>query len=273
MRTHDPRPRSRHRHALRPDAVDVEDQTLEAEAGDVYRHPHGDGAASASTHPRYRSRNREGVSMTLKIVGLGGSLAGNSKSRAALQTALGGAASVGATTQLLDIRQLGLPMYNPDDHEPTETAATLIESCHAADGLLWSSPLYQGTISGALKNALDWLRVLGDRDPPYLHDKVIGLISAAGGRRGCKQSTRWSSRSGRSEDGRCPTSFRSRRPPESSTARAGFRIKPSSCSSRRSGARSYASPSGSPPTIPFIGRTSVRGRLNALRQPHSRSPG
>jgi NAD(P)H-dependent FMN reductase len=75
-------------------------------------------------------------------------------------------------------------MYNPDDHEPTETAATLIESCQAADGLLWSSPLYQGTISGALKNALDWLHVLGDRDPPYLHDKVIGLISAAGGTQG-----------------------------------------------------------------------------------------
>jgi FMN reductase len=98
------------------------------------------------------------VPKTLKIVGLGGSLAGNSKSRAALRTALDGAASAGAATQLLDTRHLGLPMYNPDDHEPTETAATLIESCHAADGLLWSSPLYQGTISGALKNALDWLR-------------------------------------------------------------------------------------------------------------------
>jgi FMN reductase len=47
-----------------------------------------------------------------------------------------------------------------------------------------SSPLYQGTISGALKNALDWLHLLGDRDPPYLHDKVVGLISAAGGTQG-----------------------------------------------------------------------------------------
>jgi FMN reductase len=44
--------------------------------------------------------------------------------------------------------------------------------------------MYQGTISGALKNALDWLHVLGQRDPPYLHDKVIGLISAAGGTHG-----------------------------------------------------------------------------------------
>ena len=85
---------------------------------------------------------------------------------------------------MLDLRELGLPMYNPDEAEPTESAATLIETCYAADGLIWSSPMYQGTISGAFKNALDWLHVLGQRDPPYLHDKVIGLVSAAGGTHG-----------------------------------------------------------------------------------------
>jgi FMN reductase len=75
-------------------------------------------------------------------------------------------------------------MYNPDEEEPSELAAKLIESCYTADGLLWSSPMYQGTISGAFKNALDWLHALGDREPPFLHDKVIGLISAAGGTQG-----------------------------------------------------------------------------------------
>jgi FMN reductase len=124
------------------------------------------------------------MTKTLKIVGLGGSVASTSKSLVALETALAGAESAGATTQLLDIRRLALPMYNPDENEPTEMAATLIEVCHAADGLLWSSPMYQGTISGALKNALDWLQLLGDRDPPFLHDKVIGLISTAGGTQG-----------------------------------------------------------------------------------------
>jgi FMN reductase len=121
---------------------------------------------------------------TLTIVGLGGSLARVSRSRAALRTALEGAAKAGADTQLLDLRELDLPLYDPDHEEPTGSAATLIESCYAADGLLWSSPMYQGTISGALKNALDWLHPLGRRDPPYLHDKVIGLISAAGGMQG-----------------------------------------------------------------------------------------
>jgi FMN reductase len=101
-----------------------------------------------------------------------------------LQAALAGAEHAGAATRLLDIRDLELPIYNPDNDEPTESASELIETCHAADGLLWSSPLYQGTISGALKNALDWLHLLGDREPPYLHDKVIGLISTAGGTQG-----------------------------------------------------------------------------------------
>jgi FMN reductase len=119
-----------------------------------------------------------------RIVGLGGSLRHASTSRAALQRALEGAAAAGAETRLLALRELDQPMYNPDEDEPDEAAAELIESCYAADGLIWSSPLYQGTISGGLKNALDWLHVLGRRDPPYLHDKVIGLISAAGGTQG-----------------------------------------------------------------------------------------
>jgi hypothetical protein len=93
----------------------------------------------------------------VRIVGLGGSLARASRSRAALKAALAGVAEEGAETELLDLRELALPMYDPDQPGATEPASRLIESCHAADGLLWSSPLYQGTISGAFKNALDWL--------------------------------------------------------------------------------------------------------------------
>jgi len=121
----------------------------------------------------------------LTIVGLGGSLARVSRSLAALKVALEGAAGAGATTTLLDLRELDLPMFNPDtDEEPPPAASRLIEACYQADGMLWSSPMYQGTISGAFKNALDWLHALGSREPPFLHDQVIGLISAAGGTQG-----------------------------------------------------------------------------------------
>ena len=118
------------------------------------------------------------------IVGLGGSLAQASRSRAALQVALEGAAAAGADTELLDLRELDLPLYDPDHDAPTDSAARLIETCYDADGMLWSSPLYQGTISGSFKNALDWLHALGRREPPFLHDTVVGLISAAGGTHG-----------------------------------------------------------------------------------------
>ena len=122
--------------------------------------------------------------MTPTIVGLGGSLAAVSRSRAALVAALAGAEEAGARTELLDLRELDLPMYDPDREEPVGATARLIESCYAADGLIWSSPLYQGTISGAFKNALDWLHPLGRRDPAYLQDRVVGLVSAAGGAQG-----------------------------------------------------------------------------------------
>lgn len=120
----------------------------------------------------------------LTIVGLGGSLCKRSTSLAALKIALEGAVDAEAQTELLDIRTLSLPMYNPEITNPPESVINLCETLYAADGLVWSSPMYNGTISGSFKNALDWLHLLGDRNPPYLTDKVVGLISTAGGVQG-----------------------------------------------------------------------------------------
>lgn len=121
----------------------------------------------------------------LKVVGLGGSLREASHSRAALTVALEGAADAGATVELLDLRKLGLPMYSPAlEADPPAVVLTLIDTCYEADGMLWSSPMYNGSVSGSFKNAIDWLHMLGTREPPYLNDEVIGLISAAGGTQG-----------------------------------------------------------------------------------------
>ena len=120
----------------------------------------------------------------LLVVGLGGSLSKNSNSLAALKIALEGGAEAGARTELLDLRQLSLPMYDPSNSEPPDSVLKLCDAVHDADGLIWSSPMYHGTISGSFKNALDWLQLLGNRTPPYLTDKVVGLISTAGGVQG-----------------------------------------------------------------------------------------
>lgn len=75
-------------------------------------------------------------------------------------------------------------MYTPGIREVPEPVQALIDTVYAADGLVWGSPLYHGTISGSFKNALDWLDLLDDRTPAYLTDKVVGLISTAGGVQG-----------------------------------------------------------------------------------------
>jgi FMN reductase len=121
----------------------------------------------------------------MNVVGLGGSLRQASRSRAALTVALDGAAAAGASVELLDLRRLQLPMYSPDlEADAPDVVRTLLETCYQADGMLWSSPMYNGSVSGAFKNAIDWLHMLGSREPPYLNDTVIGLISAAGGTQG-----------------------------------------------------------------------------------------
>lgn len=117
------------------------------------------------------------------VVGLGGSMSPSSRSLAALKVALQGAEQAGTVTQLFDVRGLNLEVYVPG-FEPPEAALRLCDAVHGADGLIWSSPLYHGTISGSFKNALDWFELLRDRDPPYLTDKVVGLISVAGGVQG-----------------------------------------------------------------------------------------
>jgi FMN reductase len=117
----------------------------------------------------------------LRIVGLGGSLSSTSRSRSALMAALAGAEDAGAETELLDIRTLGLPLYNPDA-EPDTTTRLMVETLEAADGVIWSSPLYQGSVAGSFKNALDWLHLPGGS--VYLTDKPIGLVSVSGGTQG-----------------------------------------------------------------------------------------
>lgn len=118
------------------------------------------------------------------VVGLGGSLAEHSNSLAAIKIALEGAAEHGAEIRLLDIRELNLPLYVPRLEENPGEVCDFCEIIAGCNGMIWGSPLYHGTISGAFKNALDWLQLLGNRNPPYLTDKVIGLVSTAGGTHG-----------------------------------------------------------------------------------------
>jgi FMN reductase len=116
----------------------------------------------------------------VSVVGLGGSLRKGSTSLAALEITLEAAAKAGASTRLFAVGELDLPMYRPGMDAPP-AAQSLLDAVTRAQGMVWSSPLYNGSVSGSFKNVIDWLHLLGDRDPPYLTDQVIGLVTTAGG--------------------------------------------------------------------------------------------
>ena len=123
-----------------------------------------------------------GGTRRVRIVGIGGSTRKGSKTLIMLKAALRMADDEGAIAILADVRELDLPLY--DDDKPLdaypESLARLIEVCRAADAFIFASPTYHSTITGAVKNVLDFLNFLWNEDAPYLQGKPVGLMALGG---------------------------------------------------------------------------------------------
>jgi FMN reductase len=114
------------------------------------------------------------------ILGLGGTLRAQSYSRLALEVALKMAEQEGAETHLLDVRALGLPMYDADcelsDYPQPQLIQDFINLHRHADAFIWSCPSYHGTVPGSFKNAIDFLEFLDHDEIPYLTGRAVGMI-------------------------------------------------------------------------------------------------
>jgi len=115
------------------------------------------------------------------IVGLGGTVRVGSSSERALQFALAKARSLGADTELLVGSQILLPIYSPESPERDATATHLISVLRRADGLIVASPGYHGSLSGLIKNALDYAEDMREDTRPYFEGRAVGLIACANG--------------------------------------------------------------------------------------------
>ena len=96
--------------------------------------------------------------MPLKLLGVSGSMREKSYGLRALTVVLDAAAARGADVSLLDLRLADLPMYNPDA-PPTDEHGHVRRATEAvgwADAFVLASPDYHGSMSGALKNFLDY---------------------------------------------------------------------------------------------------------------------
>ncbi|GAA3891324.1 NAD(P)H-dependent oxidoreductase [Saccharothrix violaceirubra] len=119
--------------------------------------------------------------MTVTVVGIGGSLRPNSQSERALRIALAGAADAGAKTVEVVGPDLVLPFYDPAVADRPDNARVLVEALRAADGVVLVSPGYHGTVSGLVKNALDYIEDLRGDDRPYLDGRAVGCVATAMG--------------------------------------------------------------------------------------------
>lgn len=113
----------------------------------------------------------------MKVIGLSGSIREGSHTRKAVEIALQGAKDAGLETELLDFRDYELPLCDAvyhDEHAPV-AVKRLREKLREADGLILGTPEYHGSLSGVLKNALDWMT------SAELSGKVWGLVGVSGG--------------------------------------------------------------------------------------------
>jgi chromate reductase len=114
----------------------------------------------------------------MKILGISGSLRKNSYNTAALRAAQE-LLPQGVTLELFDLSPI--PMYNEDIEPFPPAVQALREHIAAADALLIATPEYNHSISGVLKNALDWASCAPD---PPCENKPVAILGASTGRFG-----------------------------------------------------------------------------------------
>jgi FMN reductase len=115
------------------------------------------------------------------VLGIGGTTREGSSTEKALAVSLAAAAQHGADTLMMSGADLVLPMYEPEKAERSPGAARLVKEIKRAHGVIVASPGYHGTISGLVKNALDYVEDLRDEDRPYLDDRAVGCVAVARG--------------------------------------------------------------------------------------------
>lgn len=126
------------------------------------------------------------MSKHIHILGISGSLRHASHNRKLLVTAQG-LLPQDVTMEIADLHNL--PMFNTDleaDGLP-EPVLRFREQLQAADAFIFASPEYNYSISGAMKNAIDWASRRGPDELPPINDKPAALLSG-GGRFGALRS-------------------------------------------------------------------------------------
>lgn len=112
---------------------------------------------------------------SVRVLGISGSLRAASRNTAALRW-LGEHAPQGVSLEIADISDF--PLYDWDVEQGGLPAPVqrVVAQVQAADAVLFATPEYNYSVTGPLKNAIDWL----SRPPQSLWGKPVAMFGVAG---------------------------------------------------------------------------------------------
>lgn len=123
----------------------------------------------------------------LKILAFAGSTRAGSFNKKLIQIAAGALRQLGEGVTCIDLRDYAMPLYDGDEEQQTglpENAKKLKRLMIESDGFLIAAPEYNSSITGVLKNAIDWASRPESDDEPSLvcyQGKTVALMSASPG--------------------------------------------------------------------------------------------
>lgn len=82
---------------------------------------------------------------------------------------------------VFNIAEADIPIFDVDKREFPSSVSEMNKIFREADIHIWLTPLYHGSMTGAMKNALDWMELSAKEPEPYLTNKVVGLVCWADG--------------------------------------------------------------------------------------------
>lgn len=122
----------------------------------------------------------------VKILAFAGTTRAEALNKKLVRVAAAAAQAAGAQVTTLDLRDLPMPLYDGDLEARDGIPAGAIkfkELLKAHDGLLVSAGEYNSSITGVLKNAIDWAsrQEPGEANLACFKDKVAALLCASPG--------------------------------------------------------------------------------------------
>lgn len=118
-----------------------------------------------------------------KIIGFAGSLREKSYTKMALRVVIKNLKDLGVEAEFVDLKPLNIPLYDGDLEQEIKLPdgiKILREKIEKSDGLILALAEYNHSVSGVMKNTIDWLSRT-EFYPSIFDNKRVGIFSVSDG--------------------------------------------------------------------------------------------